>query len=175
MAKLYNPDPELDMFYRSNTCTVYLLHAARPVFGAQHYLGSTEDHERRMNEHRRVWPLYRIDDAAINALVDLLPDQALDALAGLHGKTFRRKHTALNAIHKQIHSEAFDIEILRAAKRHKSNGLVMRWNQLDIPWYVARTWKANRDFEMYLKRQHNLRRYCPVCHDTIPPEEELPF
>jgi hypothetical protein len=78
MAKLYNPDPELDMFYRSDTCTVYLLHAARPVFGAQHYAGSTEDLERRLREHRRVWPLYRFDDVTFNDLVDVLPKTTLE-------------------------------------------------------------------------------------------------
>jgi len=175
MSKLRNPDPELDFFYRSDTCTVYLIHAARPVFGSQHYAGSTEDMDRRMAEHARVWPLYRFDDVTFNDLVDVMPDAIVEELAGLHGKTFRRKHTALTAIHRQIGWETFDVEILRAAKRHKSNGLVMRWNQLGIPWCVARAWKANRDFEMYLKRQHNLRRYCPVCHDTIPPDEPLPF
>lgn len=175
MSKLLNPDPELDMLYRSDTCTVYLLHAARPVFNSQHYLGSTEDLARRLNEHARVWPLYRFDDTTMNDLVDQLPDAALYKLSALMGKTFRRKETALKAIRRQIGFEAFDLEILRAAKRHKSNGLVMTWNQRQIPWVVARTWKANRDFEMFLKRQHNLRRYCPVCHNMIPPEEPLPF
>lgn len=175
MAKLLNPDPELDMFYRSDTCTVYLLHAARPVFNSQHYLGSTEDLARRLNEHARVWPLYRFDDDTFNALAEVLSDPILEELAGLYGTTFRRKHTALTAIHRQIGWETFDLDILRAAKRHTSNGLVMTWNQRQIPWLVARTWKANRAFEMFLKRQHNLRRYCPVCHDTIPPDEPLPF
>jgi len=99
MSKLYNPDPELDLWYRSDTCTVYLLHASRPIHGAQHYCGSTESMERRMKQHQRV----------------------------------------------------------------------------GITWTVARQWKANREFEMYLKRQHNLRRYCPVCHNTVAPEEGSPF
>lgn len=175
MPKLYNPDPELDLFYRSDTCTVYLLHASRPVHKAQHYCGSTEHLDRRLHEHRRKWPLYRIDDDAINALVDVLPDTVLGELEGLYGKTFRRKHTALNAIHRELGTESFDVEILRAARRHKSNGLVMAWNQREISWAVARTWKATRDFEMYLKRQHNLRRYCPVCHGVTAPEEGSPF
>jgi hypothetical protein len=175
MAKLYNPDPELDMFYRSDTCTVYLLHAARPVFGAQHYAGSTEDLERRLREHRRVWPLYRFDDVTFNDLVDVLPKATLEALSGLYGKLFRRKHTVLKAIHRQAGVDIYDIKILRAARRHTSNGLVMTFNQQKIQWLVARTWKANREFEMYLKRQKNLRRYCPVCHGVTAPEEGTPF
>lgn len=175
MRKLRNPDPELDMWYRSETCTVYLLHFARPIYNAQHYIGSTEDLDRRLREHQRTWPLYRLDDAAFDTLMDIIPDSILGEIEDLHGKTFRRKHTFLDSIHRRIGLEHFDIEFLKAAKRHTANGLVMRANQLGITWCVARTWAANRDFEMHLKRQKNTRRYCPVCHDMMPPDEAPPF
>jgi hypothetical protein len=175
MRRLVNPDPELDLWYKSDTTTVYLLHFATPIHGAQHYIGSTTDLDRRMHEHRRTWPLYRIDETALNTLAHTVPDTLLDALAPLYEQNFRRKHTFLKALHKHLADETHDLLCLKAAKRHKSNGLVMRANQLDISWCVARTWKANRDFEMYLKRQKNARRYCPVCHDEVPPEESAPF
>lgn len=173
--KLYNPDPELDMFYRSDTCQVYVLHFSRKIYGAQHYVGSTEDLDRRVKEHQKKWPVYRLDEAALNALADRVPDQILEELDSMVGNTYRRKHTFLDALHYRIGVECFDIEFLHAAKRHTSNGLVMRANQLDISWCVARTWNANRDFEMYLKRQKNTRRYCPVCQQTDAPEESTPF
>jgi len=175
MRKLINPDPELDFFYRSDTCVVYLLHAARPVYGARHYLGSTDNLERRMREHRRVWPLYRIGEDSINDLIDLVPDTALEGIDAMLGTTYRRKQTFLKALHRHAGTDAYDLDALRAAKRHTSNGLVMTWNQQKISWAVARTWKANREFEMYLKRQKNLRRYCPVCHGVTAPEEGTPF
>jgi hypothetical protein len=175
MSKLYNPDPELDLFYRSDTCTVYLIHFYQPIYHAQHYIGSTEDLDRRLQEHQRVWPLYRIDGPTLGALVHHVPDPILAELEPLCGKNFRRKHTFLAAIHNRIGIETLDQALLRAARKHSSNGLVMRANQLKIHWAVARTWHANRDFEMYLKRQKNTRRYCPVCQGETAPDEELPF
>lgn len=175
MAKLYNPDPELDFFYHSETCKVYVLHFARPIYRAQHYIGSTEDLDRRVQQHQRVWPLYRIDAKTLTLLEGRVPEHMLAELETMSGKNYRRKHTFLEAIHHRIGVDCFDIAFLTAARKHISNGLVMRANQLKISWHVARVWKANREFETYLKRQKNARRYCPICQGESPPEEELPF
>jgi len=51
-------------------------------------------------------------------------------------------------------------------KRKKGGSLLLKEaNKRGILWDVAKTWQASRDFERYLKRQKNARRYCPLCHD----------
>jgi predicted GIY-YIG superfamily endonuclease len=52
-------------------------------------------------------------------------------------------------------------------KRKKGGSPLLREaNKRGILWDVAKTWQASRDFEMFLKRQKNARRYCPLCHDV---------
>lgn len=113
---LLSPQPETDLFFRSEQCLVYLLHFSTPVGGrASHYIGSTVDLDRRLQRHRRQ--------------------------------------------RKKSNPVAFT---RAAAKQH-------------IDFTVARTWRANRSFERYLKQQKNAKRYCPVCQcDWLHLLTELP-
>lgn len=166
MNRLITIEPEFDLFDRE-TVTVYLIHFVTPICHAKHYIGSTEDLDRRIHEHRRKWPLYRLDDDALR----MMPSPIDDTLSVLCGRNFRRKHTFLTAIHDVLQTHDFDLLLLKLARKHKSNGLLMTANQQHIPWVVAQTWQAPRTFEQKLKRQKNARRYCPVCHN----QEPLPF
>jgi hypothetical protein len=103
MSKLCNPDPELDFFYRSDTCRVYLLHFARPVHRAQHYVGSTEDLDRRLQEHLRVWPLYRIDEQTLTLLADNVPEPILEELESMHGKNYRWKDVSISDFYQEVY------------------------------------------------------------------------
>jgi hypothetical protein len=173
VARLVDIQPTLSLF--EPRCTVYLIHLARPISRAQHYIGSTEDFDRRMREHQRKWPLYRLEQGSFDALTAIMPGTMLAQLVDLEGRNFRRKHTFLQAVHTRIDCRSFDIALLKAARRHSSNGLIMAANQRGIPWTVARIWQADRAFEFRLKRQKNARQYCPVCHGTPGIFDEAPF
>jgi predicted GIY-YIG superfamily endonuclease len=62
------------------------------------------------------------------------------------------------------------INLERRLRQHgykRKNGgspLLKEANKRGVFWCVAETWKASRDFERYLKKQKNARRYCPLCH-----------
>lgn len=170
--KLY---PERDLFYRSTKTTVYLVHFDRKVGHAQHYIGSTNDLSRRLLEHQRKWPRYCL---TAKALSTYLP--RWNALLAIQDRVFRRKHTFLAAATRCLEYDLSNEEkmiLLSLARKHKANGLVMTANQRRIPWRLAATWQANREFEMMLKRGKHAQRLCPICcgegEDALP--DYIPF
>ena len=169
------PHPESDFLWRSDEITVYLIHLSRPIHHAQHYIGSCVDLERRMKEHQRKYPLYAFSETSLEALEVHVPPEILQHLEPLLRKKFRRRHTFLDALKKQIGPSAvsaYQNFIFSAARRHTTNGLIMKANREGILWYVAKTWGASREFEMWLKRQKEARKFCPICCGQ---EEDLPF
>lgn len=160
--------PEADLFYRSTETTVYLIHFDRKIGHAQHYIGSTTDLERRLQEHQRKWPRYRLTGKDVDKLdaLDIFSEDEIDLLLLVGGRTFRRKTTFLAAIARCLERPLAAYEALafcKVAKKHTSNGLVMAANQQRIPWRLAVTWQANRAFEMMLKRGKHAQRLCPIC------------
>jgi hypothetical protein len=150
--------------------SVYIVHMYTPIAHARHYIGSTDDLARRMKEHQRTWPLYQLTDDAFDDLAAIMPLPILGELRSIWGRRYRRKHTFLKAVHDCIEFDAFDVALLKAARRHRSNGLLMTANQQQIAWGVARCFRAVRSFEFTLKHQKNIRRLCPVCQG-----HDLPF
>jgi hypothetical protein len=128
-----------------------------------------------MKEHQRKYPLYSLSEASLEALSFRIPDEFFQQLLTLQGKKFRRKHTFTDALRTQIGEHAlsaYQAEIFQLARKHTTNGLIMKANREGILWYVAKTWGASREFEMWLKRQKNARKFCPICCGE---EEEVPF
>jgi hypothetical protein len=153
---------------------VYLLHFDRKVHRSRHYIGSTQDLERRIRQHRRKYPLYRLEEDSFECLSDrLIWDDVMELQRHLGGVNFRRKHTFLQAVSQHISDEeTFEhnyYALLHAAKRHRSNGLVMAANQRGIAWRVAAVWQASRQWEFKLKQQKNMKRFCPVCQGVDVP------
>lgn len=148
---------------------VYVIHMYGNVARASHYVGSTIDLTRRLKEHQRVWPLYRLTADDIAAICDTVPPQIAGELDSIEGKRFRRKHTFLRAVHECIGFDCWDFPILKAARKHTSNGLIMAANQRSIAWTVARCFQADRNFEYKLKQQHKIRHHCPVCRGEYMP------
>lgn len=153
----------------TGTDFVYVIHMFGNVARASHYIGSTIDLTRRLKEHRRVWPLYRLTAADIDALCETVPPQVACELDSIEGKRFRRKHTFLRAVHACIGLDCWDFPILKAARKHASNGLIMAANQRGIAWTVARCFQADRRFEYALKKQKKIRPHCPVCQGNDVP------
>lgn len=147
---------------------VYLNHFTAKIANSQHYVGSARDIPKRLKQHRRKWPRYQLTAADLAVL-----DAALsDPLQAVVNRVFRRKATFLNAVVRQIGTAAAteqQLVLLSAARKHAANGLMMAVNQRGIAWHCVQVWQANRAFEMYLKRQKNIRRHCPVCQGTDVP------
>jgi hypothetical protein len=174
--------PETDFFYRSSTTTVYLIHFDRKVKHAQHYIGSTIDLDRRLQEHQRKWPKYALTDKDLERLANagILSAANLERVLTLCGRTFRRKTTFRAALVRYCDrslAAADVLGIMKIARKHRSNGLIMTANQLGVPWRLAMTWRANREFEHLLKRGKHAQRLCPICcgegDDALP--DYIPF
>lgn len=152
---------------------VYIIHLHQKISRAQHYVGSTDDLAARLQQHRRVWPRYCLkQDDFITLYQATIRDQVYHALTALQNKVYRRKHTFLAAVERQIGPLAKDdrVILLGLAKKHTSNGLLMAANQRGIDWSVARVFQADRALEFALKSQKHIRRYCPICLG-----DDLPF
>jgi hypothetical protein len=146
-----------------------VVHLHTKIARAQHYIGSTNDLARRMQQHQRTWPLYQLTDDVYDGLLGSMPPSVLDKLRNMWGRRYRRKHTFLNAVHNCLGMNCFDLPLLKAARRHRSNGLLMTANQRSIAWCVSRCFLAAREFEFTLKRQHQIRPFCPVCQGSYVP------
>jgi hypothetical protein len=147
---------------------VYLLHFGRKYYHTQHYLGSTTDPERRFHEHRRMYPLFRLDDWFFDrGLYDAgIPQPALDALAPERGKSFRRYATFRKTLARRLDEHTctvYELVILKHARRDNGVPLLMAVNRAGIPWQVADLWQANRQLEYKLKRRKQSSLFCRVC------------
>ena len=49
--------------------------------------------------------------------------------------------------------------------KRKSGGsaLLREANKRGIPWHLVKVWKANRDFEKFLKKRGHYKLMCPIC------------
>jgi predicted GIY-YIG superfamily endonuclease len=152
---------------------IYIIHLYQKISRAQHYVGSTNDLAARLQQHRRTWPRYCLDADAMNNLYYAMPhDEEYTELLPLKNKVYRRKHTFLAAVERQIGRLAEDdrVILLSLAKKHTSNGLLMAANQRGINWSVARVFQADRSLEFALKSQKHISRHCPICLG-----DDLPF
>lgn len=122
---------------------VYLLHFEQQYQHVRHYIGSTNDLERRLQEHRRKHPCFV-----------------------WQGKRYRRYSTILKALAQDYNEqelEAQKFELLRQARRDRGVPILMAVNRAGIEWQIAQVWQADRQFEMYLKRRKHASRFCPIC------------
>ena len=133
----------------SGKSLIYLLHFEKAYHHTRHYLGSTDDLERRLKEHRRKYPYFI-----------------------WQGKAFKRYATFYKALlraYTQTELESYKFEIMRQARRDRGVSLLMAVNRSGIPWRVAQVWQADRRFEYYLKRRKHASRFCPICQGTEEP------
>ena len=145
---------------------VYLAHLQTPIAHARHYLGSAKDLEHRLKQHRRKYPTFRLNDSAMNDLKEELPENILEQLEALRGRTFRRHHTFIAALALHIGKDAavqHQFLLMRHAKQHHGAPLLMAANRRGITWSVSNGWQANRHWESHLKKQKNLKRFCLAC------------
>lgn len=128
---------------------VYLIHFDQMYQHTRHYIGSTNDLERRLQEHRRKHPHYFWED-----------------------KHYRRYHTLIHAFLQKYSPEylqAHQFELLHQARRDHGVPILMAVNRAGIPWQIAQVWQADRQFEYYLKRRKHASRFCPVCNGSETP------
>lgn len=128
---------------------VYLVHFEQPYQHTRHYLGSTTDLERRLQEHRRKHPNFVYQ-----------------------GKRYRRYSTILKALaldYSEQELETQKFELLRQARRDHGVPILMAVNRAGIEWQIAQVWQADRSFEFYLKRRKHASRFCPVCNGVALP------
>jgi predicted GIY-YIG superfamily endonuclease len=128
---------------------VYLLHFEQPYQHTRHYIGSTNDLERRLQEHQRKHPNFMYQ-----------------------GKRYRRYSTILKALSQQYSEQELEqrkFELLCQTRRDRGVSLLMAINRANIPWQIVQVWQADRSFEFYLKRQKHAGRFCPVCTGTHQP------
>lgn len=129
---------------------VYLLHFEQPYQHTRHYIGSTNDLERRIQEHQRKHPCFTYQ-----------------------GKRYRRYSTVMKAFAQDYNEQELverKFDLLRQARRDHGVSLLMAINRAGIPWQIMQVWQADRRFEYYLKRQKHASRFCPVCNG-----KETPF
>ncbi len=167
MSRLKCLHPENDMYFRGDI-TVYLIHLYEPIGRSQHYLGSTEDIETRLRQHRKKRTYYKLTASTITRLSHSLPYPILDALTPLRGRKFLSKLTIIQAVRDCIGQDAltvYQLAILKAARKSKGSALLQEANRRGIEWTVAVTWHANRNFESWLKgKKQGYARNCPLCH-----------
>lgn len=73
---------------------------------------------------------------------------------------FNFDHMIINKIEKYPDLGAKGVNI------QNIGGYKGRCNQLRIKYKVVRIWKnKNKDFERYIKKQKNTKRYCPICNE----------
>ena len=128
---------------------VYLLHFESLYQHTRHYIGSTNDLERRLQEHRRKHPNFVYQ-----------------------GKQYRRYSTMLKALAQDYSAQELEtqkFDLLRQARRDHGVPLLMAINRAKIPWQVAQVWQADRGFEFYLKRRKHASRFCPICQRVSTP------
>lgn len=128
---------------------VYLLHFEQPYQHTRHYIGSTNDLERRLQEHRRKHPKFVYQ-----------------------GRHYRRYSTMLKALAQDYSTQELEtqkFELLRQARRDHGVSILMAVNRAGIEWQIAQVWQADRSFEVYLKRRKHASRFCPICQKTYSP------
>lgn len=133
----------------AGTSLVYLLHFEQKICHAHHYIGSTNDLERRLKEHRRTHPHYV-----------------------WHGKQYRRYQTFFHALLQEYSCDYLHthlVELMRQARRDNGVPLLMAINRAGISWQVAHVWQADRNFERYLKARKHASRFCPICQGVHSP------
>lgn len=153
---------------------IYLIHFDQRLSRIQHYLGSTNNMIRRYREHQRVYPCFRFtDEFFLEGLFRYgIDQQIVDALEPLRGRTFRRYRTLENAIVKTAGKDVLNYKfpIMKATKRHTTNGILMAANQRGISWRMVRIFQADRSLEQALKkRKMNFRLICPACQGIEEP------
>lgn len=152
---------------------IYLIHLDQVLSRIQHYLGSTNDIIRRNREHQRIYPLFRFTDQFYReALGYGIKQQVVEALEPLRGRTFRRSRTIEKAIRQTAGKDAlvYKFPILKATRRHTTNGILMAANQHGIAWRMVRIFQADRNLEQALKkRKMNFRLICPACQGIEEP------
>lgn len=153
---------------------IYLIHLDQRLSRIQHYLGSTSNLIRRRREHQRVYPCFRFTDEFFQQGLFRygIDQQVIDALQPLRGRTFRRYNTVEKAIVQTAGREAliYKFIILKATRRHTTNGILMAANQRKIPWRMVRIFQADRSLEQALKkRKHSFRLICPACQGIEEP------
>ncbi len=149
---------------------IYTAHLFGRIARVNHYTGSTNNLPRRLQEHRRTWPTYRLTTGDYEHFRQI--DQ-FDLLKELIGRTFRRKATYLEACRQALGDDMiadYELRLLSAGKKHIANGILMAANQRKIPWTIARVFQADRQLEFALKARKGISRYCPICQG-----EEVPF
>lgn len=128
---------------------IYLIHFEHAYQHTRHYIGSTNNIERRRQEHRRKHPCFTYQ-----------------------GKRYRRYSTIMKALAQDYNEqELADLKfnLLRQARRDHGVPLLMAINRAGIPWQIVQVWQADRQFEFYLKRRKHASRFCPVCNGTDTP------
>ena len=128
---------------------IYLIHFNHNYQHTRHYIGSTNNLERRLKEHRRKYPCFI-----------------------WQGKHYRRYNTMLEALkqdytEQELETQKFDL--LRQARRDHGVPLLMAINRAGIPWQIVQVWQADRQFEFYLKRRKHASRFCPICQGIYSP------
>lgn len=128
---------------------VYLIHFDQLYQHTRHYIGSTNDLERRLKEHQRKHPAFTYQS-----------------------KHYRRYSTILKALAQDYNEQdlaAQKFDLLRQARRDHGVSLLMAINRAGIPWQIVQVWQANRTFEFFLKRQKHASRFCPICQGIHSP------
>ena len=153
---------------------IYLIHLDLVLSRIQHYLGSTNDIIRRNREHQRIYPLFRFTDQFYReALGYGINQQVVEALEPLRRRTFRRYRTIEKAIRQTAGKDAlglYKFTILKATRRHTTNGILMAANQRGIAWRMVRVFQADRSLEQALKkRKRSFRLICPACQGIEEP------
>ncbi len=171
--------PESDMFFQSEDTVVYLIHLAGKIGRCQHYLGSTDDLDRRLKQHRKKRPYYTLTACSFKPLTGTIPEDMMTELRAIQGRKFLSKRTFLKAVQECLGSDNLDCyqrPLLKVANRRTGAPLLMEANRRGIDWYVSEVWQANRSFEMFLKRQKtSFSRICPLCHHEEPEYNYIPF
>ena len=133
----------------TGTCLVYLIHFEQQYQHTRHYIGSTNDLERRFQEHQRKHPNFVYQ-----------------------GRHYRRYRTMLKALEQDYTEQELadrKFDLLRQARRDHGVPLLMAVNRAGIEWQVAQVWQADRSFEFYLKRRKHASRFCPICQNRYNP------
>ena len=128
---------------------IYLIHFDQPYQYTRHYIGSTNDLERRIREHQRKHPSF-----------------------SYQGKHYRRYSTMLRALAQNYSAQELDqqkFDLLRQARTDHGVSILMAVNRAGIPWQIAQVWQADRQFEYYLKRRKHASRFCPICQNIEEP------
>lgn len=125
---------------------IYLIHFDQMYQHTRHYIGSTNDLERRFKEHQRKHPCFTYQ-----------------------GRRYRRYSTIMKALAQDYSAQELDqrmFELLRQARRDHGVLLLMAVNRAGVSWQIAQVWQADRSFEFFLKRRKHASRFCPVCNGT---------